>query len=121
MASKKFLMFLLLFFFQSVNGQSLIGPHQISGKDTVPSGEIWKVEAVLYDAGISVSSQSISGIDYFILNGNTVYTRQAISVSYPSGGAVVWEMKYPFWIGEGDIIEPKAGIGYISVLKFKQE
>lgn len=100
--------------------QTLIGAAQITTKDTVPQGQLWKIESILYDGLISSTSSSINSNDYFLLNGNVIYCRQAVSMSYPSPAAVVWEMKYPFWISEGDIIEPKSNVGKISILKFQK-
>ena len=111
---------ILTSYVSGADAQILIGADQITSKDTVPQGELWKIESILYDGLISSSSSSISSSDYFLLNGNVIYCRQAVSMSYPSPAAVVWEMKYPFWISEGDIIEPKSNVGIISILKFQK-
>ena len=99
----------------TVSAQELIAPHHISGTDTVPSDEIWKVESILYDYS-PLNSQTNST---FKLNGKQIYCRAtAYDNNYGALNSV--EIKLPFWLNSGDVVENLNNIGYISVLRFKK-
>lgn len=101
----------------TVSAQELIAPHHISGTDTVPSDEIWKVESILYDNNPFANNGSFNA--HFRLNGNQIYCRSAI-VHTGYDILETTEIKLPFWLNSGDVVENLNNIGYISVLRFKK-
>ena len=99
----------------TVSAQELIAPHHISGTDTVPSDEIWKVESILYD----YSPLYYETNSTFKLNGKQIYCR-ATGNWYSNYLLHSVEIKLPFWLNSGDVVENLNNIGYISVLRFKK-
>ena len=98
----------------TVSAQELIAPHHISGTDTVPSDEIWKVESILYDYSIINYVTNAS----FNLNGKQIFCR---STDFYQGGTISSvEIKLPFWLNSGDVVENLNNIRYISILRFKK-
>ena len=100
-------------------GQELIAPYNmmrgnnVDVIDTVPVDEIWKVESY----GHSNRNSTRCG---FILNGEST---QLLYYGYP-------EMKFPFWLNSGDVIEiphkwnstsnNSNAVRFISILRFKK-
>jgi len=99
----------------TVRAQELIAPHHISGTDTVPSDEIWKVESILYDYSPIPNATNST----FKLNGKQIYCR---TTSWFGNSSLLnsIEIKLPFWLNSGDVVENLNNIGYISVLRFKK-
>ena len=99
----------------NVSAQELIAPHHISGTDTVPSDEIWKVESILY-AYSPINNQTNSS---FKLNGKQIFCR---ATDWHPTTTILnsIEIKLPFWLNSGDVVENLNNIGYISVLRFKK-
>ena len=103
----------------SVSAQEFIAPYNmmkgnnVDVIDTVPADEIWKVESY----GNSNRNNNQSG---FILNGEST---QLCYYGYP-------EMKFPFWLNSGDVIEiphkwnstynNSNAVRFISILRFKK-
>ena len=98
-------------------GQELIAPYNmmrgnaVDVIDTVPADEIWKVESF----GTSYRSQDRNGI---IINGEST---QLMFYEKP-------QMKFPFWLNSGDVIEiphkwnssssNSNDVRFISILRF---
>lgn len=102
---------------------SFVGVALVANADTVPAGECWKVESILYSSTpVSVSgafsSQSVT--DYIFFNGNLTVVRKSTSIDGGSNGkdSNLWEITLPIWLPSGTIIAPHTGVKYLSVLRF---
>jgi hypothetical protein len=101
----------------TVSAQELIAPHQISGTDTVPSDEIWKVESILY---INMASDAYLTLNSIQINCFQKDTYRVSNHTGAGGGMDMHEIKLPFWLNSGDVVENLNNIRYISVLRFKK-
>lgn len=113
--------------FGNVKSQSFSSSAIITQADTVPTGETWKVESVLYDQSFNYQDNGINGITIHSklkIDGTDIIIRtfKRYYVGSSSGATeMVWEMKYPFWLPAGTIIAPGNTVYGLSVLKFKTD
>ena len=95
----------------------------VANADTVPAGECWKVESILY----SSTPVSVAGVnswnlttDYIVVNGNDLIVRKTSSTDYAASSkdSNLWEITLPIWLPSGTVIAPHTGVKYLSVLRF---
>ena len=105
---------------------SFLGVALVANADTVPAGECWKVESILYSSTpVSVEggqSGFVNITDLIIVNGNTTVVRKSTATSYVTNGiskdSNLWEITLPIWLPSGTVIAPHTGVKYLSVLRF---
>lgn len=97
-----------------------------SNVETVPAGKVWKVEGAVYSAALPSTISTSSGYGVYsnqdasmLINGNSVNIR-----SFRSGGGynhastIVWEEKWPVWLGAGNTLAASSNVLYLSVIEF---
>lgn len=111
----------------NLNGQSdlrLLGAQLVDQPTTVPAGQVWKIEAVLYSSqpvtATSTSGFSQTSSDYIFINNQSKLVRTSSTALSTAGAATttLWEQSMPLWLPAGTAIGPGTGVRFINVLCF---
>ena len=102
---------------------SFVGVALVANADTVPAGECWKVESILYSStpvSVAGHQQWYLITDYIVVNGNNLIVRKTSSIDGASASkdSNLWEITLPIWLPSGTVIAPHTGVKYLSVLRF---
>jgi hypothetical protein len=127
----KVLIFIALLFggssFFNLYGQTdlrLLGARLVDQPTTVPTGQVWKVEAILYSSqpvtATSTSGTSQTSSDYISVNNQSKLIRISSTALTTAGAATttLWEQSMPLWLPAGTAIGPGTGVRFINVLCF---
>jgi hypothetical protein len=98
----------------------------VNVQETVPAGKVWKVEGVMYNRGIpapfctgSTSCGNTNQVDQITVDGQNIVVREFESRGdYDQVNTVIWESKFPLWLGAGSTLQASTGVYAINVIEF---
>lgn len=98
----------------------------VNVQESVPAGKVWKIEGVMYNRGIpapvctgSTSCSNINQIDQIVVDGQTIVVREFESRGdYDQVNSLIWESKFPLWLGAGSTLQASNGVYAVNVIEF---